>query len=252
MLPDFARCPLFFVATPQIANERLLSYVQPYKFRHSPTLLPKPMFNTAISVRARLTTTPAPGLTMARLLTNFLIFQGCWLACVLSGAAGAPWLGIAAVGLAVTLHLWGATRPLAELALLSTVGLIGAVWDGLLSGFGWLVYPSGRFMDWIAPSWIIAMWIGFATTLNVSMRWLRRRYATAFFFGLVGGPLAFVAGARLGGVAFPDPVIALSAIAAGWSAITPMMIWLASQLDGFAPPDDAGATTARPASAEAS
>ena len=170
----------------------------------------------------------------------------------MGGAAGRPWLGVAMVALVVTLHLRWATRPLIELSLLLSVGAIGAVWDGLLAGLGWLVYPSGHIIQWVAPGWIIAMWVGLAMTLNVSLRWLRGRYTAAFFFGLIGGPLAFLAGARLGGVVFPDPVIALSALAAGWSVITPSLVWLASRLDGYAPAPVASVPARRPAPAEAS
>ena len=197
-------------------------------------------------------TTPTAGPTMPRILANFAFFQACWLVCVMGGAAGRPWLGVAMVALVVTLHLRWATRPLIELSLLLSVGAIGAVWDGLLAGFGWLVYPSGHIIQWVAPSWIIAMWVGFAMTLNVSLRWLRGRYTAAFFLGLIGGPLAFLAGARLGGVVFPDPVIALSALAAGWSVITPSLVWLASRLDGYTPAPVDSVPTRRPAPAEAS
>jgi hypothetical protein len=49
------------------------------------------------------------------------------------------------------------------------------------------------------------MWIAFATTLNVSMRWLRGRPELALLFGAVGGPLAFYAGERLGAVTVHRP-----------------------------------------------
>ncbi len=191
------------------------------------------------------------GPTVPRILLNLATFQVCWLACVLSGAAEHPWIGITVVALAAALHLYFARRPTVEFGLLLCVGAIGALWDGLLAGFGWLVYPSGHIVDWIAPSWIIAMWVGFGMTLNVSMRWLRGRYASAFFLGLLGGPLAFAAGARLGGVSFPDPLIAMVTLASGWSAITPILVWLASRLDGFAPASAVGGPAPQPAADEA-
>lgn len=183
-------------------------------------------------------TTPSPAKTLGPGLVdkiaNFVLFQVSWFACVLSGAAGKPHYGIAVIALVVALHLGRARRPAVEALLLTIAATIGAVWDGLLAGFGWLVYPSGIFAHWVAPSWIIAMWLGFAMTLNVSMRWLRGRYALAFLFGGIGGPLAFLAGSRLGGVSFPDPLVAMAVLSAGWSAITPTLVWLAARLDGFA------------------
>lgn len=165
---------------------------------------------------------------------NFVIFQACWLACVMSGAGGMPILGIAAVAAAATYHLRNARLPLREGMLLLAAAVIGMLWDGQLAGYGWLIYPSGMFHQWLAPTWIIAMWVSFATTLNVSLRWLHGRFALAAAFGGMGGPLAYWAGTRLGGVTFSDPVIALSALAVGWALITPMLVALAMRLDGFA------------------
>lgn len=169
-------------------------------------------------------------------LINLVVFQLCWLACVLSGAASLPAIGIGVVAAAVLYHLRNAARPLPEAALLAIAGLIGAIWDGQLAGHGWLTYPSGEFARWIAPSWIIAMWVAFATTLNVSLRWLRRRPGLSVLFGAIGGPLAFYAGERLGGVQFSDPLVALAAVSAGWSLITPVLVSLAARLDGLADP----------------
>ncbi|MFE8033151.1 DUF2878 domain-containing protein [Thiohalocapsa marina] len=177
------------------------------------------------------------------ILINFLLFQASWLACVLSGAHGWPLLGIAVVAIVVGYHLVRAHRPWAEAALLALAGAIGAFWDGQLVGHGWLIYPSGVFAQWLAPSWIIAMWVAFATTLNVSLRWLRGRAGWALLFGAIGAPLAYYAGARLGGVQFADPLIALLAVAAGWMLITPVLVALAGRLDGFRP-------AATPANAE--
>jgi len=47
--------------------------------------------------------------------------------------------------------------------------------------------------------------VNLATTLNVSMAWLRGRYALAAIFGAFGGPLAYYSGAKLGAMTrLPD------------------------------------------------
>jgi hypothetical protein len=51
----------------------------------------------------------------------------------------------------------------------------------------------------------------------------------------VGGPLAYLAGERLGGVQMPDPVVALGAQAIGWAAILPLLTLLATRMNGFEP-----------------
>lgn len=176
---------------------------------------------------------PVAGPSLSTKVINYAIFQTSWFVCVLAGAGGRPWIALVAIALVVAWHLTRARRSLPELLLLGAAAAVGALWDGVLAGGGWLVYPSGLFAEWLAPSWIIAMWIGFATTLNVSLRWLHRRYRLVSLLGAVGGPLAFLAGSRLGGVSFPEPAAALALVAIGWSLITPMLFWLAARLDGY-------------------
>lgn len=185
-----------------------------------------------------------------RVLINFAIFQICWLACVLSGAAGLPILGVAAVGAAAGYHLRAAVQPPREALLLFCAGGIGMLWDGQLAGYGWLIYPSGMIHQWLAPTWIVAMWVSFATTLNVALRWLHGRFGLAAAFGAVGGPIAYWAGSKLGGVSFSDPVIALSAVSVGWGLITPILVALARRLDGFAEGSPASSRNGRVTEAE--
>lgn len=64
-----------------------------------------------------------------------------------------------------------------------------------------------------------------------SLRWLQPRPLLAAVLGLVGGPLAWYAGARLGALELPDPSLALSVLGAGWAALMPLLLWLASRLN---------------------
>ena len=92
---------------------------------------------------------------------------------------------------------------------------------GVLVASGWVSYPSGQWHAALAPYWIVAMWIGFATTLNVSLGWLKGRYWLATLFGAAGGPLAYLAGAKLGGITLVSSDAAPLALALGWAAIMP-------------------------------
>jgi hypothetical protein len=170
------------------------------------------------------------------ILTNFLIFQIGWLACVLGGANHLPWAGTGVAALAVAWHLSQAAAPRRELTLVLAVGLLGALWDSLLVAAGLLQYPSGTLVPGTAPHWIVAMWLLFATTLNVSLRWLRQRYTLAAIFGALGGPLAYYAGEQLGGVQIPQLGAAMAALAVGWAVIMPLLTVLAQRCDGMRTP----------------
>lgn len=169
---------------------------------------------------------------MRHLLVNLVAFQLGWLACVLGGAHGWPWLGVGVMGLVVALHLVSSGSPVRESVLMVSLGCIGALWDGLLARLGFLEFPSGMFLPWLAPVWIIALWVGFATTLNVSLSWLQGRWYWALLFGAVGGPVAYWAGMKLGGVRIPDPVAGFAVLAGGWSFLMPFASWLAYRLRG--------------------
>lgn len=166
------------------------------------------------------------------LLINFVAFQLGWFATVMGGANNLAWAGTLAAMAVVALHLWRVPGWRNELLLVAIVGAIGATWDSTLVALGITWYPSGILIDNTAPHWIIAMWMLFATTLNVSMRWMRGRWWLAVLSGAVFGPLAFYAGHQLGGVAFPDFWLAMFVLGAGWAIFMPVLMALGQKFDG--------------------
>jgi len=168
---------------------------------------------------------------MRAIIMNAAVFQIGWLCCVLAGANHVPWLGTLTALFIVTWHIIHANGPRNELLLILSAGIIGAVWDSLLVYAGWLQYPSGTLIDNTAPHWIVAMWMLFATTLNVSLEWLKQRPALAAALGAAAGPAAYFAGYKLGGVEIPDFTTAMTALALGWALFMPILMALANRLD---------------------
>ncbi len=165
-------------------------------------------------------------------LVNFLLFQLGWLGCVLSAAAGRPWLGAVLAAAIIGWHLWRTPAPGSEIRLIAAAVMIGAAWDSFLVWQGWLAYHSGMLLPFAAPYWILVMWALFATTLNVSLRWLKGHRAWAAVLGGLGGPLAYYAGERLEAVSLAEPVPALLALGLGWAVITPLLMALSTHFDG--------------------
>lgn len=169
---------------------------------------------------------------MSRLLVNIAAFQVGWLCCVLGAAGGYPLAGPLVVGFVVATHLALAARPMRELSLIVLAGMLGAAFDTVLVRTGWVEYANGAIWPGTAPYWIVAMWLSFATTLNVSLRWLRGRVWAALTFGALGGPAAYLAGASLGALELAEQGTALAALSVGWALVTPCLVWLAQALDG--------------------
>lgn len=168
------------------------------------------------------------------MLFNFIAFQIGWFACVLGGASGWPILGVAVAAVIIALHLRRAARPRQEAVLIALNGLLGFLADSLLTGLGLLQFPSGQFHPQLAPYWMVAMWMLFATTFNVSLRWLKGRLGLAALLGMVAGPLAYYGGAQLGGAAFAKPLAGLIAVAGVWTLALPLLLAIANRCDGMA------------------
>lgn len=166
------------------------------------------------------------------LFLNIVVFQIGWFAAVITAANHIPLVGVMVMFLAVALHLHLAEQPRNELVLVALCGAIGAMFDTLLVSFGWVDYPSGYLLGGVAPYWIVAMWMLFATTLNVSLRWLRGNHTLAVLFGFLGGPIAYFTGEKLGGIVLVDFTAAMLALGFGWGVMMPLLTMLATRFDG--------------------
>jgi hypothetical protein len=165
------------------------------------------------------------------LLVNFVAFQLAWFACAVAAAHGRQWLGVGVIAPVVAAFVWLAPRPARALQLFAVVTLIGTTWDSATNAIGWMHFVGAPAGGWLAPAWIIAMWTLFATLLNVCLRWLRARPLLSGMLGLVGGPLAYYGGARLGAVSFGNLYAALALQGAGWALLTPLLISLGARFE---------------------
>lgn len=164
---------------------------------------------------------------------NAVLYQLGWFACVLGAAWDRAGLGATlAIGLAL-LHLLLAERPGREWPLMVSAAALGLILDTFHARAGILDF-RGHQAGTIAPLWIIALWLQFATVLHFCLRWLSRRYGLAFVVGLIGGPLAFVGGERLGAAVFGDPrPISLAVLGLSWGLALPLLVWIADRLGGI-------------------
>ena len=160
------------------------------------------------------------------LAINFIGFQIGWFACVLGAAYGQTLLAVIAVLFIIAQHLYR-NSSYAELYIILTAMVIGFIWESLLVTSGWLSYGLAADSLVFAPVWLVAMWALFATTINLSMAWLKQRWLLASLMGAVFGPLAFIAGEKLGAVQFLDRLLALLGLAIGWALLLPLLLWLA-------------------------
>ena len=160
------------------------------------------------------------------LALNFIGFQIGWFVCVIGAAQGQVLLAVIGALVIVAFHLFR-NNSYSELYIILAAMLIGFIWESLLLTSGWLSYDLVGESSLLAPIWLVAMWALFATTINLSMAWLKNRWLLASVMGALFGPLAFVAGEKLGAVQLIDRPLALLALALGWACLMPLMLWLA-------------------------
>jgi hypothetical protein len=171
---------------------------------------------------------------MNSILKNVISFQIGWFACVLGAAYALPWLGPLLVLAIISLHLRQTDHWQRELPLILIIGICGSVFDQFLLSLGWIQYLPHAWPTWLLPLWMLCLWLLFATTLNVSLRWMRSKHLLAMIFGLLGGPLAYLAGQRLGAMQLLAQTNILIVLAVFWGLMMPAMLRLATTFDGFA------------------
>ncbi len=149
-------------------------------------------------------------------LYNFAAYQVAWFAVLLGAARGIAWAGAALALLVAVVHL-ALRRDPRELRVMGLAAAIGVLIDSTLALSGQVRFASA-WPGELAPYWMLSLWIVFATTLNHSLRWLMVRPVAAAIGGALGGPLAYLAGERLGALDIATPAIALPLIAVLWTA----------------------------------
>ncbi len=165
-------------------------------------------------------------------ILNALVYQAGWFVCVVGAASGWETAGAVAALLLALGHLRLAERPDLEWPLMLAAATIGIVVDSLHGAFGILDF-RGHEAGTLAPLWIVALWVQFGTALHFCLRWLSGRYLLACALGLVGGPMAFLGGERLGAATFGEPrALSLAILGLSWALVLPALIWIADRLGG--------------------
>lgn len=166
-------------------------------------------------------------------ILNLALYETGWFACVLGAAWGQGGAGAALAGGLLLIHLGLAEDRRGEGRLVVSCGAIGFVLDSAQALTGRLSF-TGPFFDpyaALAPVWVVMLWLQLGTTLRFSLGWLSRRYLLAAVLGTVGGPVAFLAGERLGAATWGEPrwLTALS-LAVVWGMATPLLVLVADRI----------------------
>ncbi|MDN6858975.1 DUF2878 domain-containing protein [Pseudomonas sp. CAN2814] len=154
-------------------------------------------------------------------LGNALWLQLGWWGCVLGAERG--WL-LPLVGVGLCVHLACCADSAAEFRALVRVALCGWLLDTGLGLAGVFRFPGA-----LPPPWLLLLWPVFASSLRHSLAWAARPLWRGAVLGALGGPLAYLSGARLANVDLPLGELASGLLlAAIWALWLPLMLRLAN------------------------
>ena len=155
-------------------------------------------------------------------LVHIVVFDLVWFAAV-AGRDPWLWVTIPLIGLMFVVN-W---KPL----LLKRKSLLFFVLLGLFAE--WLVIQLGvlRFTGTEGlPAWLIWLWIGFAAMAFTAMDWLGGRYIVCALFGLIFGPITYLAGVGFGAAEMLTSMTSLViAYALMWGGLMTVFCYLAAQ-----------------------
>ncbi|NVK54462.1 MAG: DUF2878 domain-containing protein [Alteromonadaceae bacterium] len=159
-------------------------------------------------------------------LVNFAGFQLLWWLLIL-GQSQYVWLALALIAT----HIALCSAVLKELLVIVSIGVIGAVVDGVLTLFGVYIFtPSPQIL--LIPLWLVCLWMAFAATLRHSLSYLRHKYWLAALLGAMGGPASYLAGMKFDAVQFGPDVFIVTAILAGiWACLMPLLFYISNEID---------------------
>jgi hypothetical protein len=167
-----------------------------------------------------------------RLATIVVLSQLSWFACVLGAAHNSAWVGPAAVAAALAFNMLAVERPLDVLKLALIGAILGLAAETLLILTGLVSYAAPGSLANLPPLWLIALWAVFSTLPNTALVRLHGRVLLQAVLGLIGAPLAYLGGERLGAMSFiARPALGLAAIGLLWTIAFPTLMAAAKRID---------------------
>lgn len=163
--------------------------------------------------------------TKKELLINAGIFQALWISAVYGSAHGWVWPSLLLLAILLVWQLQPTRRARSDKKLIIVALIMGLIIDSFWINAGIMVFTNGGPISWLSPVWILALWAGFALTINHSMSWLKTHPLLPVLLGLISAPLSYYAGKKFGAVEYNQDTLLVSAyIGLAWAIALPLLV----------------------------
>lgn len=164
------------------------------------------------------------------ILINAVLFQIVWFCCVIGGAQGILWPAIIACSVLALWQLHPKRRHATDFMLIGAALVLGLIIDSAWILVGFMEFKTHWPSPVVTPIWMLLLWVGFALTLNHSLVWLKQHRLLPAVMGLIGGPMSYLAGLKLGAVNYlNDTTLISGSLGIAW-AISMIILVKLSQI----------------------
>ena len=158
-------------------------------------------------------------------LINAGLFQGLWFSAVYGSAHGLIWPCILFLAALMWWQLAPSRRADSDIKLIGIALLIGLIIDSMWINMDVMKFTDQTPINWLSPAWILALWVGFALTINHSMSWLKIHPLIPALLGMISAPLSYYAGKKFGAVEYNHDTLLVSAyIGIAWCVALPLIV----------------------------
>jgi len=166
----------------------------------------------------------------ARAIFNGLIFQTGWFVAILAAASGATLLATLAPLAVVAIYLVQVHDLRNALRLIAAAAVIGFIGETVLMTLGLTYYSAHMPLTSVAPIWVVALWMAFATLPNLALRWFRGHLVLTAVLGAIFGPLTYLGGENFGAGHMGEPYwLGITGVALMWAFAAPLLLWLGAR-----------------------
>lgn len=149
-------------------------------------------------------------------LTNVVLFQVGWFACILGGNVWAVSFTFAAL----VYHFTVSEQRLNDVVAVLIALALGLLHELLLLHGGYIRFVESSVLP---PGWLLCLWILLGITLNHSLTWIYSRPLWSGLLGAIAAPFSYLAGVKLSSAEWSSTLVeVLPIIALLWLGLLPL------------------------------